>query len=160
MTIFAEGILPTRGSIMLDLVTLGMLLILILIGISIRFIKQERFELHKKLQVVISVIVLVVVIAFEVDMRFFTDWRELAIPSPLYESGWVMNLLLIHLCFAIPTPFVWGVLLIQAFRNFSNPPAPNHHSHWHKKWGWGAVLIMTMTAITGWIFYYVAFVMS
>ena len=41
---------------------------------------------------------------------------------------------------------------------FPKPPAPNEHSPSHKLWAWIAAIDMGMTALTGWIFYVLAFV--
>jgi putative membrane protein len=51
-------------------------------------------------------------------------------------------------------------VIIQGLRKFPRPPAPGVHSTSHKFWGWLAAISMSMTAITGWIFYYLAFVAS
>jgi hypothetical protein len=53
---------------------------------------------------------------------------------------------------------VWIVVIVQALRKYPSPPTPNKHSHDHKKGGWLAVILMTLTAVTGWVFYYLAFV--
>ena len=143
---------------MLDAVAVAMLAILIALFFTIGLAKRQRFQLHKRLQTIISILLLIAVVVFELEMRFFTDWRELAKPSRFYESGIVDISLAIHLLFAIPTPFVWGAVLILALRRFPKPPIPDDHSRIHRRWAWVAVGMMTMTAITGWIFYLLAFV--
>jgi len=157
------GFLGTRGSLMLDVVFAAMFLIVPLLGLSIYLVKQRKYNLHKWLQIAMGVVLLLAVVAFEIDMRFFTDWESLAVGSPYYASGtWnlVWYSLVIHLCFAIPTPLVWVVVIVQALRKFPRPPLPNAHSHDHRRWGWIAVILMTLTAVTGWVFYYLAFVAS
>ena len=57
-----------------------------------------------------------------------------------------------------PTAVLWTVVIVQALRKFPRPPQPGQHSAAHKFWGWLAVIEMFMTAVTGWIFYYLAFV--
>ncbi len=42
--------------------------------------------------------------------------------------------------------------------NFPNPPVPGPHSPWHRRYARLAALDMICTAVTGWIFYYLAFV--
>jgi hypothetical protein len=42
--------------------------------------------------------------------------------------------------------------------NFPCPPAPGPHSPWHIRWAKVAAIDMLMTAITGWLFYWLAFV--
>jgi uncharacterized membrane protein YozB (DUF420 family) len=155
------GFLGTRASLMLDVVFLAMFLVLPLLGVSIYFVKRGWYPLHKKMQLVLGVTLLLAVIAFEVDMRFITDWEKLAEPSPYYQvDAWstVWTALSIHLCFAIPAAFLWGYVIVQALRKFPDPPKPGPHSAAHNRWAWLATGSMVMTAVTGWIFYYLAFV--
>lgn len=155
----ANGFLPTRGSWMLDFVALAMVAVVIALTYSIYQVRARRnFRLHRAIQIATAVVLTVVVVAFEIDVRFFTDWRELARPSPFYESGAVYWLLFVHLCFAIPTPFVWGVTIWMALRRFKTGFEQGDFNRFHRTCGWIAAGMMFATAITGWIFYYVAFV--
>ena len=49
-------------------------------------------------------------------------------------------------------------MIIQALRKFPSPPKPGPHSAAHKRWAWLATIAMVGTAVTGWAFYYLAFV--
>jgi uncharacterized membrane protein YozB (DUF420 family) len=171
LPIFAEafdllttGFIPgSRGSFMLDFVFTAMFGILLVLAWSIRLAKQGKYELHKRVQVVSALVLLVAVIAFEVDMRFGTGWKHLAEPSPYWsETGvsYVWIALAIHLCFAIPTPFIWGFVIYEGFRKFPAPLGPGPHSQRHKRWGWIAAAGLFLTSVTGWIFYALAFVAS
>jgi hypothetical protein len=157
-----DGFLGFRGSLMLDVVFVAMFAVLPALGISIYLVKQGRFELHKKLQLTLGIVLLLTVIAFEVDMRL-NEWTKRAVPSPYFslDAKWSCPAgvaLIIHLFFAIPTTLLWAVVTVQALRKFPNPSQPGKHSASHKFWGWLAVLEMFGTALTGWIFYYLAFV--
>ena len=92
-------------------------------------------------------------------MRFFTDWQELASHSPYFASpfNWVKLALVVHLCFAVPTAFLWVYVVWHALAKIPDPPGPSKHSGRHKRFGWLAVWGMAGTAVTGWIFYYLAF---
>ncbi|MCC9605311.1 DUF420 domain-containing protein [Blastopirellula sp. JC732] len=163
LTLIAQnyGFLPTRGSVMLDFVFLAMFAVIVIMGISIALVRFRRmYNLHKWLQITLGVVLLLAVVAFEVDMRFFTNWRELAEPSPYYASGTVDWSLYIHLAFAIPTPLLWIYVIVMAVRKFPAPVMPNSYSNSHKFWARIAAIGMTMTAVTGWIFYYLGFVAS
>jgi putative membrane protein len=156
------GFLGTRASLMLDVVFLAMFLVLPMLAGSIYLVKvKRRFILHKKIQLTLGAILLGAVTAFEIDMRFFTDWEALAAASPYYQAeGWstVWIALVVHLFFAIPTTFIWIYVIVQALRKYPPLPVPGPHSAAHKLWGWIATIEMFMTAITGWTFYYLAFV--
>ena len=157
-----HGFLPTRGSFMLDFVVVGMFAILPLLGFSIYLVRyRKEFQWHKRLQIALASILLVTVVAFEVDLRFLTDWKALAEPSPYYQpDSWnpVWYSLIVHLGFAIPTPLLWIYVTVQALRHFPNPVAPNAHSKQHRFWARLAAIGMLMTGTTGTVFYYLAFV--
>ena len=142
---------------MLDFVVAAMLGIVLLLAYSIYLVRvKRRYTLHKRLQLGMGLVLLATVLAFEIDVRFFTDWEELAKPSPFYDSGVVTASLIVHLCFAVPTPLVWIYVIVRALRNYPSPPTPGKHSRAHRRDGWLAAIGMFMTAITGWVFYYLA----
>ena len=102
-------------------------------------------------------------IAFEVDMRFFTDWELRAEPSPYFDAAakWscpVGIALAVHLCFSVPTTFIWIYLVSGALRHFPRSPEPGAYSRRHRLWGRIAAIELLMTAVTGWVFYWLAFV--
>ena len=154
----STGFLPSRGSLMLDTVVCAMVLVLVVLAISIYLARAKgQYLAHRAIQITLAVILAVTVIAFEIDIRFFTDWRSAAEQSPYFASGLVDVSLWVHLSFAIPTPFIWAYVLFGAVRRFQ-PPQPGPYSRFHRRWGWIAAVAMLMTALTGWIFYYLAFV--
>lgn len=153
------GFLGTRASLMLDVVFLAMFAVVPILFWSIYLVRVKRnYQLHKQVQVTLSLVLLVAVTLFEVDMRFFTGWREGAEASPYYSTAVVEKALLVHLCFAVTTAVVWSLVVVRALRNIPSPPGPSAHSVWHKRWGWIAALDMLGTSVTGWIFYYLAYV--
>jgi putative membrane protein len=157
---FSHGFLPSRGSFMLDVVFLAMFAVLPVLAYSIYLVKQRRaYALHKRIQITLAAVLLVTVTAFEVDLNFVTkDWRPLAEPSRFYDAGWVDRCLWVHLAFAVPTPLLWVFVIVQGLRYFPNPPQPNAYSRRHARWAWLATVSMFFTAVTGWLFYWMAFV--
>jgi putative membrane protein len=157
-----NGFLGTRASFMLDVVVLAMLAVLPLLAWSIYLVKyRHQYALHKKMQLILAGLLLVAVGAFEVDMRFITDWEERAAPSPYYTAGqWdaVWGSLAVHLVFAIPTLLLWIYVVVAAVRKFPRPPLPNEHSRQHRVFATLGSAGMFLTAVTGWIFYWLAFV--
>jgi hypothetical protein len=156
-----DGFLGTRGSLMLDVVFLAMFAVLPVLAVSIALVKRGRFELHKRLQLILGGILLVAVVAFELDMRIH-GWEQRAMASPYFDpqAKWscpVGIVLLIHLFFAIPTAVLWTYVIVMALRKFASPPLPNAYSALHKRLGWLAAFEMTGTTVTGWIFYWLAF---
>lgn len=162
-----DGFLGTRGSLMLDVVFLAMFAVVPILLWSIYLVRYRRlFRLHKQLQLGMGLVLLIAVVAFEVDIRFIThEWELRADPSPFFDidNQWGCPAgisLIVHLLFAVPTLLLWIYVNVQALRKFPSPPAPSAHSHSHLIWGRAAGIGMLMTAFTGWIFYYLAFVAS
>lgn len=160
-----DGFLPLgRGSIMLDVVFVAMFVVVPALAASIYLVKvRGRYELHKKLQLVLASVLLVAVLLFELDMQFITRWETRAEPSPYFSEAnkWSCPAgisLIVHLCFAVPTLLLWIYVIVQALRLFSRPPKPGPHSAAHARWGWAASIGMLLTAVTGWVFYWLAFV--
>lgn len=158
-----DGFLGTRGSLMLDVVFLAMFVVVPLLAVSIYLTKYRRkHALHKKLQLAMAAVLLVAVTLFEIDIRV-NGWEARAEPSPYFDPQhkWTSLAgisLIVHLTFAGPTLVLWIYVVVQALRHFSRPPAPGKHSRAHARWGWTAAVGMLMTAVTGWLFYWLAFV--
>ena len=77
------GFLGTRGSLMLDLVVVGMLVIIPVMCMSIYTVRVKRlYAHHKRIQLATAAILLVVLVGFEIEMRL-QGWRERAEASPL-----------------------------------------------------------------------------
>jgi putative membrane protein len=103
-------------------------------------------------------VLLFAVVVFEVDVRTH-GWKERAAGQLGGEpSSGVYTALYVHLVFAVTTVILWPVVIVRAIRNFPIPPAPAAHSAWHKRWAWVATAEMVLTSVTGWIFYWMAFV--
>lgn len=148
----------TRASLMLDVVFLAMFAVVIVLGISISAVRSGNFRLHKRLQLTLAGILLVAVVLFEVEMRLY-GWQERAAgASGDGVSTLVWGALYSHLVFAISAALLWPVVIWRAWRGFPSPPSPGSHSSSHRLWGRVAAGAMVMTAVTGWVFYAVAFV--
>jgi putative membrane protein len=159
MTLIANGFLPTRASWMLDFVVVAMLGVMLILFYSIYQIRiKNKPSLHRNIQIMTAIILTVVLIAFEIDVRFITAWRDLAEVSPFYDSGTVDRCLLVHLLFAIPTPVIWAIVIVMGLRGFKSGFSQGNFNRIHRISGRIAAVFMLMTALTGWIFYYVAFV--
>ncbi|MDH3716588.1 MAG: DUF420 domain-containing protein [Planctomycetota bacterium] len=164
-----DGFLGTRGSLMLDVVFVAMFVVLVVMGYSIWLVRYRRlFELHKRIQLTLGAVLVVALSAFEIDMQLLTQWETRAAASPYFPDdyqaagakwGSVVGVsLLIHLLCAVPTAVLWVVVIAGALRKFPKPAAPSAYSPRHVFWARLAALGMLLTSITGWIFYWLAFV--
>jgi len=158
-----SGFLPGRASLMLDVVVVAMFFVLLALAFSIYSVKVwKRYHRHKLIQLTLASSLLLVLLLFEIDVHFIDKWMLRADASPYFDSatrsGLVVYALAVHLVFAVTTFFFWLVIILRALGRFPSPPQPNEHSHFHKRWGTVAALDMVMTTLTGWLFYWLAFV--
>jgi uncharacterized membrane protein YozB (DUF420 family) len=156
-----DGFLGTRGSFMLDCVVTAMVAVVPLLLASVYLVRnRRRYVIHKRIQLTLGLLLLVIIALFEIEMRV-SGWRGRAAGSPYWTEGaWndsVDYSLAVHLCFAVPTFVIWCVVIGRALAKFPRPPAPSPHSASHRVWGRLAVAGMVLTALTGWVFYYLAF---
>lgn len=154
-----DGFLGTRASFMLDAVCIGMIVVMLALTWSIRQVRvHHNYQLHKRVQLGLAGLLLVVLTAFELDIRI-NGWQHRAAGSLTGEpTRAVFTALWIHLFFALTTVLLWVVVIARALKRFPNPPLPNEHSAFHRRFGWLAAIDMLLTTITGWIFYVLAFV--
>lgn len=154
-----DGFLGTRASLMLDLLVVGMLLVIAVLAWSVYQVKfRRRYRLHKFTQLILGAVVLTIVVLFEVDIRLHGwEMRASGIEGGRAAPA-VWYALYFHLVFAVSSIILWPVTIFLALRNFPNPPHPSVHSRVHVPLARVAALDMVMTAATGWLFYWLAFV--
>lgn len=161
-----HGFLGYDSSFMLDFVVVALVAIVPILLYSLYVVKfQRNYLLHRNLQLLLGVTLLVAVLAFEVDTQLVHGgWRNIVNKHPEAPrlTGEALNevttVLRIHLVFAITTPLLWGVTLVLAWRRFTFPPRPGTHSRLHKTLGWLSVVDIVATSVTGLWFYYMAFI--
>lgn len=161
-----NGFLGTRAALMTDVVFVALFAIVPVMAWSIWKVRRRAkddhatLQLHKRIQLTLGWVLLIAVVLFEIDVRFISNWEQRAADSPYYAAeGWsaAWISLLIHLCFAIPTLLIWIYVIVMAVRRFDSPPKPNAYSPTHRLTARLAAIGMTMTALTGWFFYVLAF---
>ncbi|QDU63831.1 hypothetical protein Pan216_47120 [Planctomycetes bacterium Pan216] len=152
------GFIPfSRASFMLDVVATAMVAILPVLTWSIYLVKaRQNYLLHKRVQVTTGVVLLLAVILFELDIRIY-GWRHLATESPYYDTI-LFPFLYFHVTLACLTTLLWIVTIAGALRRFASPPVPGPYSSTHKWLGWSAAIGMYFTGVTGWTFYWMAFI--
>lgn len=152
-----DGFLGTRASFMLDVVFLAMFAVVPALGWSVWLVKARRnYGLHKLVQLTLGAVLLAAVVLFELEMRLY-GWRERAEASPYFGSA--LNAVLgVHLLFAVTTALLWIYVIVQALRKIPSPPGPSAYSRSHVLWARLAAWDMVATSVTGWAFYWLAFI--
>jgi putative membrane protein len=160
-----HGFLGFDASFMLDVVMVALVLLVPVQLWSIRLARTGRFALHKTVQLSLAAILLVAVGAFEVDLQLLHGgWQNVVNKDPDSprlageDLQFVRQVLWVHLVFAVSTPVLWAATIVLALRRMPVPPAPCPHSPLHRKLGWASVIDLVLTAVTGMLFYYLAFI--
>ena len=120
---------------------------------------RKQYRLHKQIQICLASVLAFAVILFEIDIRI-NGWILRAEASPYYGTMLLNLSLWVHLLFAITTTVLWVYVVVQALRKIPNPPGPCAYSSKHIFWARLAVIDMILTALTGCLFYCLAFVAS
>ncbi|MGE3316541.1 MAG: DUF420 domain-containing protein [Planctomycetaceae bacterium] len=160
----SHGFLGYNASFMLDVVVCALILVVPTLLYSLYLVKFSRnYVWHRNIQVLLGIVLLLTVAAFEVDMQLVHGgWENIVArrtpPLSSDELGFVRKVLWVHLLFAITTPFLWGATLYLALKRFPSPPTPGTHSKLHSTLGWLSTVDITLTSVTGLAFYYFAFV--
>ncbi len=155
----SPGILGTRASLMMDVVVLAMVLALPVLAVSIYLVKYRRnYVAHKRIQLVLGITLGIAVLLFEVHVRLH-GWTERAITAsrPEIPAG-LWSLLAVHVCLAVSTTGLLAITIVQGLRSIPNPPRPCAYSPRHRVWGRVTATGLMLTSVTGWIFYWIAFV--
>ena len=153
-----SGFLGSRASVGMDVVVVGLIALLPVLAWSIHLVRHRRdYAAHRRLQVFIAAALFAAIVIFEIDVRFLSDWKVRAAPSPWWPGG-VLAALGVHLVFAISSLVLWVWVLWEAMTRFPNPPAPGSHGPRHRLMARLAAADLVLTAVTGTIFYLLAFV--
>jgi putative membrane protein len=162
----SDGFLGYDTSFMLDVVACTLVLVVPALCYSLFLVKKRQaYARHRRLQIVLGLVLLLAVTAFEVDLQIVHGgWLNVAnkLPEAPRLSGdrllAAQRVLRVHLVFAVSTPVLWAVTTGLALRNYSNPARPGPHSRVHNSLGWLSVVDLVLTSVTGLAFYYFAFV--
>ena len=153
-----HGFIPgSRATFMIDFLVVAMAGVLPFLLFSVwQARSQLNYTLHKQMQKWLAVVLLVIVVLFEVEMRLI-GWREFAASSPYFPDV-VMPVLAVHVTIAVSTLLIWTITLVSALRAFARSYLVTPYAHYHRVLGWFALVGMASTAVSGWIFFYMAFI--
>lgn len=150
------GFLGTGAPFMMDLVMIALLVINPALFWSIQQAKKGHFGLHRKVQLVLAIVLFVAVILFEIEIRLAGGIVNI-IGEEKYTTLFQI-ILYIHIFFSVTTTILWGVLTFKACKMYTPQGFPDHYSQQHKKMGWLGTLDLLLTTLTGFVVYYLGFI--
>jgi hypothetical protein len=154
-----DGFLGSRAALTLDVLVVVMLGVVLVLGWSVYQVKyRRRYQLHNRVQITLAAVLLVTIGLFEIDVRLHGWVSRAAGRTGGEPPAAVWYALYVHLFFAVTTFVLWPLVITLALRNFPNPPRPALHSRVHVPLARLAALDMVLTAVTGWVLYWLAFV--
>jgi putative membrane protein len=142
------GFLGTRGDILMDIVIISLIAVVPIVLYSWTLARTQQWQTHKLVQITTGIVLGIVVVIFETDLRLlggiFEATKTSSYAGTLTLNAWIW----IHIALAISTTLTWAALLITSVRKFPKPPAPNSFSASHRFWGRLAMILMLGTGVT------------
>jgi uncharacterized membrane protein YozB (DUF420 family) len=143
------GFLGTRADVLMDLVVVSFAIILPALYVSWKKARGGAFVAHKRIQVTLFSVLVVVVSLFEVDLRMAGGIFEMTRESIFAGTPLLNGSIWFHTTLSILTSLAWIGLVIVSVRRFPSPPRPSAFSAAHRRWGRLAMIGMGLTGITG-----------
>ncbi len=148
----AEGFLGTRADIIVDTVMTISGFLPALMMYTFYLAAKGKHQLHKNMQLALLLIVTILVVALEVDVRS-GDLQAAGALSAYHDSTLLRVVFVVHLIFALSTFVGWIWLVIKSAKIYPRGFGKFNH----KKWGKILFADVVLTVITGWVMYLMVF---
>ena len=140
---------------MMDIVVVSLIAVVPLLIFSIIQAKKGAYQVHKKCQVTLAIVLLIAVVLFELEMRFAGGIKNLIEPER-YTLAF-RAYLWFHIALAISTLVLWTLTILKALKYFDGQKMDPLHLKLHRKLGLYSTLSLFSTSITGLGVYYWSF---
>lgn len=151
---FEAGFLGTRSFWFMDLVTLWFASLPFLMALAIALAMRKRYRTHMRLQILLFAVTLLMVVIFEVGVRFTGGFAAYAEHSTISFAA-LATLLSVHILIAVVALTAWAWLLIDSLRRFRSGGGVIAE---HKRYGKAVFIGMGMTSLLGVLIYLLLFV--
>ena len=153
------GLFPNTD-ILIDVVNISFIVIVPTLVFSWLKVRNGEYSLHKKVQLGLFVVLFVVVILFEADLRMRGGIFKMVEQSQFAGTTFLNSLIWFHMFASITTSLIWIGLVAFSLWKFASPPLPNSFSGTHKLFGKIGMIDMILTGITGVMLYVLGFAMT
>ena len=149
---FAPGFFGTRAPLFMDIVSLIVLLLPFLIFGAIMLAKHERYRLHITVQTILFVFSVIVVLFFEIGVRWIGGYEKLMQGSSV-SHRYIVGVLIFHIMISVMTLLLWIYTLITARRYRHSKTLPGLYTSAHRKDGYRTFGGIVATVLTGaWVY--------
>ena len=149
----------SRADALMDLVILSLVIIIPIVIYSWNTVRKKKFKKHKNTQIILFVVLLIVVMLFELDMKAHGGIFEMVKGSRFENTTFMSVSIYFHTFLSITTSLIWFILIVFSVFKFDKTPKPNSFSKTHKLWGKIGMIDMILTGITGVQLYIIGFVL-
>lgn len=156
-----SGFLPYNATFMLDVALVSIFLVIPILILGLIQAHKKKYSQHAKTMVFLGVLVFIVVLAFEIDLRLQGGIEQILIKSErsLAYTKNFQTLIYVHLFFAFSTCILWIYTILSAIKKFGlKNPQPGAFSKTHKLLARLTILDILGVAVTGMAVYYMAFI--
>jgi putative membrane protein len=118
--------------------------------LGVRLARQQRHELHRRVQLALLLVCWVAVLVLEVRIRLEGGSGSFIRSAAPELQPWARGLLLVHIGFAVLSYLLWTWLVVASWRRFSKA-LPGSFSRLHRRLGWAvfAGLVFDAASATG-----------
>jgi len=144
---FQTGFLGTVAPLYMDIITLYFGVLPFLMGSAIYMAMKKKHALHKRMNLSIYIVTLLIVVFFEVGVRLSGGFAYFMQESNA-QYAFLFTFLLFHILVAFVSVVAYSLLIYKTVTKLQN----------HKKFGQLVYLGMTITSISGVMIYYFLFI--
>jgi putative membrane protein len=155
---FEQGFLGTRAALYMDVVTIFFAFLPFLVAYSISFAIRGEIKKHNLSQIAIFIATVLIVVVFEVGVRFSGGFVEFAKESSV-DFTFLTIFLIIHIIIALATVILWVIQLYSSMHHFKNEGLQSPYFQRHKrvaKWLFGGIITTSVMGCCIYIFLFVA----
>lgn len=146
-----RGFLGTNAPFMMDVVVISLVLVMPMLAFSILQAKRGAIGLHRRLQFLLSILLTIAVLLFEVEMRVAGGIKNL-IETDRYTISFRI-FLWFHIFLAVSTLILWCITFFHANKNFDGKNMLESYKPTHRKLGISSTVFLVLTSVTGLVVY-------
>lgn len=147
---FEPGFLGTKALMYMDIVTLYFAVLPFLLAFSIYQAVRGNIRFHYQSQFLILAVTIIMVLIFEIGVRFTGGFAEYSKQSPI-SYDFLLLFLIVHILIALMAVGGWIYLIISSYKSYQNNILEN--SSKHRKIGKWIFAALTLTSIMGCLIY-------